>query len=99
MGIDRDLDLVLNGTDNCPGAPNGPGGGTCTAGDPSLRGTACTLSTNCGSGGFCSVAQEDTDADLEGDACEPTLVPEPGGLLPLITALGALARLARRRTR
>ncbi|MGB0619748.1 MAG: YncE family protein [Myxococcota bacterium] len=99
IGIDRDLDLVLNGTDNCPAAPNGPGGGTCTAGDPSLRGTACTLSTECGSGGFCSVAQEDTDADLEGDACEPTLVPEPGGLVPLITALGALARLSRRRTR
>ncbi|MCR9093418.1 MAG: hypothetical protein NXI30_04315 [bacterium] len=98
IGIDRDLDLVLNGVDNCPAAPNGPGGGTCTAGEPDLRGTACTLPTDCGAGGFCSLAQEDADVDLQGDACEPTLVPEPSGLLPLLTALGALTHLARRRT-
>ena len=97
IGVDRDLDLVLNGVDNCPAAPNGPGGGTCTAGETNLLGTACTLASDCGTGGFCSMAQEDTDTDLQGDACEPTLVPEPGGLIPLMTGLGALTSLARRR--
>jgi YVTN family beta-propeller protein len=92
MARDRDLDLVLNGLDNCPGAPNGAGGGTCTAGAASRLGFECTTSLDCGAGGFCSVAQEDADLDLTGDACEPALVPEPaGGLL-----LAARSRRSRR---
>ncbi|MFK7895386.1 MAG: YncE family protein [Myxococcota bacterium] len=101
MGIDRDLDSVLNGLDNCPGAPNGPGAGTCTAGDTGLLGNACSSSAGCGAGGFCSLNQEDTDADTLGDACEPQLVPEPSlgaslgtGLL-VLTLLSARARRSR----
>ena len=43
--------------------------------------------------------QEDQDADLIGDVCDPTPIPEPGGSLMLFTGLGALALLARRRAR
>ena len=97
MGIDRDEDLVLNGVDNCPAAPNGPGGGTCVAGDSVLLGTGCTLGAECGAGGVCSLAQEDSDTNLVGDACEPTLVPEPSHALMLIAGSGMLAGIARRR--
>ena len=64
---DRDEDGVPDGTDNCPSVPNGPGGGTCTSG---YRGVACTTNGDCGSGGFCSMAQEDADGDGVGDACD-----------------------------
>jgi hypothetical protein len=97
MGIDRDLDSVLNGLDNCPGAPNGPGGGTCTAGDSALLGTDCTSSAACGTGGFCSMNQEDTDLDTLGDACEPQLVPEPSSWSLLTAGLAGLMLLASRR--
>ncbi len=88
MGLDRDEDLVLNGLDNCPGAPNASGGGTCTAGDAGLLATRCTSNAECGTGGFCSMAQEDADANGTGDACEPSLVPEPSATWML--ALGGL---------
>ena len=99
MGIDRDLDAVLNGLDNCPGAPNGAGGGTCTAGDAGLLGTACSTNAACGAGGFCSMAQEDADGDSIGDACEATLVPEPGFYPLLAAGIGLLAGAARLRRR
>jgi len=99
MGIDRDEDLVLNGVDNCPAAPNGPGGGTCIAGDTALLGTECLLGAACGTGGICSIAQEDTDANTVGDACEPTIVPEPASGTLLISGLGALVGLANLRRR
>ena len=97
MGIDRDEDLVLNGVDNCPAAPNGPGGGTCTVGDTALLGSYCSVSTECGGAGFCSINQEDTDADTIGDACEPSFVPEPSALLMLGAGGLLLAGLGRRR--
>ncbi len=94
MARDRDLDLVLNGLDNCPGVPNGPGGGTCTAGDPARLALECTTHADCGASGFCSAAQEDTDQDQVGDACEPALVPEPSGAIPLLAGIAALTCLA-----
>jgi hypothetical protein len=56
--------------DNCPFVPNGPDLGTCTAGEQSSLGETCSLDADCGSGGACSMAQEDTDADGYGDACD-----------------------------
>jgi DNA-binding beta-propeller fold protein YncE len=97
MGIDRDEDLVLNGVDNCPAAPNGPGGGTCTVGDAGLLATECSIGSECGAMGFCSSNQEDTDVDLVGDACEPTLVPEPSIILMLGVGGTLLTVFARRR--
>ena len=97
MGVDRDLDGVQNGPDNCPAALNGPGGGSCTAGDPELLAMACTASAQCGTGGFCSLAQEDADLDTVGDACEPMLLPEPGSALLL--GVGVLCLWSERRLR
>ena len=97
MGVDRDEDLVLNGVDNCPAAPNGPGGGTCTAGDAALLATQCSIGAECGAMGVCSANQEDTDVDLVGDACEPSLVPEPSAILMLGVGTALLAGLGRRR--
>ena len=90
LAIDRDEDGVLNGLDNCPSAPNAALGGTCTAGDAALLATECASNVDCGTGGVCSLAQEDADADLVGDACEPTLVPEPGFGAMLAFGAGAL---------
>ncbi|MEZ4330960.1 MAG: thrombospondin type 3 repeat-containing protein [Myxococcota bacterium] len=96
---DRDLDLVINGLDNCPAAPNAAGGGTCIAGDPARLGFDCGSSVDCGAGGACSLAQEDTDRNGVGDACEPALVPEPGLSASLIVGGAALGLVARRRDR
>ena len=96
-GSDRDLDGVSDGSDNCPNAPNGSDAGTCTAGDFALLGELCLLDSECGSGGFCSRAQEDGNADGLGDACDPTLVPEPGKLSMLAVGICVLLLLARRR--
>jgi hypothetical protein len=98
MGIDRDEDQILNGLDNCPGAANGPGGGTCIAGDAPLLGLECLIGTECGAAGVCSIAQEDGDSNLVGDACEPSIVPEPSGLTMLTVGISALLGLSRRRT-
>ncbi len=95
MARDRDVDLVLNGLDNCPGVPNGAGGGTCTAGDPARLGFECSTSLDCGAGGFCSAAQEDADLDQTGDACEPALVPEPSGGLLIAAGVAGFTGLAR----
>ncbi len=95
MGVDRDLDLALNGLDNCPGAPNSTGGGSCTAGDVGLRGASCSANAQCGASGFCSLAQEDTDADLTGDACDPTPLPEPSTTVLLAAGIAAVLTLRR----
>lgn len=99
MGLDRDQDLVLNRLDNCPAAPNGGGRGTCVVGDTGLLATPCDSNLACGSGGVCSMAQEDGDLDGVGDACEPSLVlvPEPRALWMLGAGLLMLHGLHRQR--
>jgi hypothetical protein len=64
---DRDSDGIDNPQDNCFSIANGPALGTCTAGDVS---NSCTNSEDCGTGGFCSMDQEDTDQDDYGDVCD-----------------------------
>ncbi len=56
--------------DNCKDSPNGPDLGTCTAGLPDMLGEVCGFDVECGSGGVCSMAQEDGDGDGFGDACD-----------------------------
>ena len=99
MALDRDEDAFLNGLDNCPGAPNAAGGGTCTSGDSALLATGCSLAGDCGAGGFCSTSQEDGDSNGVGDACEPTLLPEPGAKGLLASGLMLLWALGRARAR
>ena len=94
--MDRDEDVALNGLGNCPGTPNAPGGGACTLGDSNLLGTPCTLSAQCGSGGFCSTNQEDGNSNGVGDACERTLLPEPAANGLLVGGLLLLWALAHR---
>jgi uncharacterized protein (TIGR03382 family) len=97
MGIDRDLDSVLDGLDNCPAWPNGAALGTCTTGAPEQLAARCTSAGDCGSGGFCSLAQEDGNTNGTGDACEPILLPEPDATTALALCAALLAVLSRRR--
>ena len=63
-------DGIPNSQDNCPDIPNGPVRGTCTSG---TIGITCTVDGECGTGGFCSMNQEDTcppGGNGIGDACE-----------------------------
>ena len=99
MALDRDEDQVLNGLDSCPAAPNGPGGGTCTAGDAALLGEKCTSHAECGTGGFCSLNQEDDNSNGIGDACDPILLPEPRLTFLLGAGLVFLLTVGRRRMR
>ncbi len=67
---DADDDGAGNVCDNCLETPNGPASGTCTSGD---IGESCMSDGQCGTGGFCSMNQEDTRPDVPndcGDACE-----------------------------
>jgi lysophospholipase L1-like esterase len=72
--LDLDSDGVSDDDDNCPSTPNGPEAGTCIAGDE--IGDHCTSAgtntSECGTGGFCSMEQKDSDGDLMGDACDNT---------------------------
>ena len=95
LGGGEDHFNQCNSCGNAGPSDNAPGGGACTLGDSNLLGTPCTLSAQCGSGGFCSTNQEDGNSNGVGDAGERTLLPEPaangllaGGLL----LLWALAR-------
>jgi len=99
MGIDQDLDAVLDGLDNCPAWPNGAAQGTCTSGAPEQLAARCTSNGDCGNGGFCSLAQEDADQNGTGDACEPVLLPEPDAATGLALCAALLAVLSRRRGR
>jgi hypothetical protein len=69
---DFDSDGILSEEDNCPLTPNGPLGGTCTAGSADKIARPCMEDVGCGLNGFCSVNQEDTyppEGDGIGDAC------------------------------
>jgi hypothetical protein len=64
---DTDSDGAGDACDNCPQTPNGPLSGTCSQGNV---GTSCTTEAECGTGGFCSMDQEDFDGDNVGDICD-----------------------------
>ena len=64
---DEDGDGVPDDVDNCLYTPNGPAGGTCSAG---TIGAPCMSHGNCGCGGYCSMDQEDVDEDGYGDVCD-----------------------------
>ncbi len=55
---DWDNDGILNPNDNCLFTANGPDLGACTLG---TLGTTCTSNADCGTGGFCSMNQEDSE--------------------------------------
>ena len=59
----------LADTDNCPDTPNGPYLGTCVVGDTFKIGRSCIDDTYCGTDGFCSMNQENTNGSGMGDAC------------------------------
>ncbi|MFO0689067.1 MAG: DNRLRE domain-containing protein [Myxococcota bacterium] len=89
---DSDTDGIKNLCDNCPGVPNGPLLGSCTAG--TKIGKLCRSNLDCPSGA-CSLAQDDLNLDGTGNAC----VPEPGLGASLLSGLLALAARATRRAR
>lgn len=64
---DTDGDGVEDDADNCPLIPNGPVVGFCVGGD---QGAKCYNDGWCPAGEKCSMAQEDTDKDGQGDACD-----------------------------
>jgi arylsulfatase A-like enzyme len=64
---DGDNDGIIDEEDNCADKPNGPVKGTCTSGN---SGEYCKNNDQCGSGGFCSMQQEDGDHDGFGDVCD-----------------------------
>jgi len=74
---DDDNDWVPDDADNCRAVPNGPMGGTCATRphgcDRPNEGARCGGSADCGSPGFCSMDQEDTDGDGVGNACNTAI--------------------------
>ena len=69
---DTDLDGRPDVLDNCPQTANSFLSGTCTKG--SNTGASCKIAgsnaTECGTDGYCSMNQEDSDSDGMGDACD-----------------------------
>jgi hypothetical protein len=70
---DMDNDGITDSEDNCPNIPNGPDGGTCTEGTIGIN---CMNDNECGTDGFCSMNQEDTNGDGSGNACHECDVDE-----------------------
>ena len=64
---DGDRDGIGDVCDNCPSTPNGPDSGTCLMGS---AGNTCTSEGDCGTGGLCSMNQENADLDDLGDVCD-----------------------------
>ena len=50
-------------------------------------GAECQQASDCGTGGFCSLAQEDSNMNGIGDACDPILLPEPAQFLQIAAGL------------
>ena len=69
FGSSMESSMFLDSNDNCPDTPNGPFLGTCITGDTHKVGRLCIEDTYCGTGGFCSMNQEDTNGSGMGDAC------------------------------
>jgi len=68
---DADRDAVTDDLDNCLDTPNGSALGSCTTGP--LAGEPCDGDEACSTAeaaGHCSMAQEDSDGDGVGDACD-----------------------------
>ena len=78
---DTDSDYICDEKDNCPGMANSSYIGTCLSG--TNMGNTCTVPgedlLECGTGGLCSMNQEDADGDCIGDVCDefPNIV-DPG---------------------
>jgi len=89
MPPDFDEDGIRNLCDNCVNVPNGPLGGSCLGG-PTPR-APCHSNLDCGSGGACSLSQEDSNGDFVGNAC----VPEPGFAAGIGSGCALLAVSAR----
>ncbi|MBK7948217.1 MAG: hypothetical protein IPK00_05650 [Deltaproteobacteria bacterium] len=87
---DTDRDGIRDLCDNCPYYANGPLLGACLSG--ATVGRPCRSNVQCGSGGVCSLSQEDADGDFIGNVC----VPEPGFSAGLAAGLLALMALAAR---
>lgn len=73
LAPDLDDDRIFDDLDNCPVIPNGPDLGTCSptasnAGAQCFNDGECIGS--CGTVRFCSMGQEDFDADGVGDVCD-----------------------------
>jgi len=70
---DYDGDSVPDEDDNCPYKSNGPTLGTCMP-NSDKAGATCMSDADCvvgdSSNGYCSMNQEDTDADGIGDVCD-----------------------------
>ena len=70
---DADGDGFSNNADNCVNIPNGPNLGTCVPGSDKAGATCMSdadCAIGCSSNGFCSMNQEDSDADGVGDVCD-----------------------------
>jgi hypothetical protein len=67
--FDSDSDGRADACDNCLFTPNAQASGTCIMGETYKIGRPCTIDSECGDDGLCSVNQEDTNEDGIGDAC------------------------------
>jgi hypothetical protein len=89
---DTDSDGVEDAADNCPLNPNGPDLGTCTGEEDGIK---CYSDSECPAGEQCSMDQEDTDRDGQGDACDPfdvTISPEKPGPADTVNLRGKYNR-------